>query len=898
MDNQIEYIVYGKTTPNGTYAVLSHSPAAVLENVTRWQEQIPLLPFDAPNEPETRAVAIVQDVDDFILALGVYRGGNSALPLYYYLQVPAETMMRIGSDIQLLQQTAEAISLDGTDAKPVRLSASVTWTAEKRIALLNRVLAEFDGQFEVLGMLMNAALQPEGLLIEHYPANHEARIRLVQAIMLLLPLPLRSEITFTTHTRAVPAQQPRIIFRDDQTPAGQWVFDAKTRHFHSAVPLNPYAAYLLELWQGSVARLVESLRAIDRIAIYSLKANGKQNIWIPLVQQHQLDTAILNDEPVDIDTLLEALDSGYPPPGEFRLPYLEKLLRLTLDKRHTAAAERVAYEMDADPLVDKRLNAVLEHNLETQPDEVYAFIRPHLNEKPVEPWLTRLHTAAEKSLEVAVRDGDAGTLSTWLKLIAREPAHYHLENVLRNGIRATLPRATEDPQLAVDLLTLAVRRAPDTVPILLANQGLMTVLPQEIYAALVTLDAGAIEELATLSRELFLLALHRVIEEQQGSISVTAAQLLWEIYQNRGNFPAGQYHPAAVIREVLQADSACLADGVLEVLLTAMLADQEDTLFHEIAPVLAEQGLLQPALAATLEQSGRTNSDVMTLLNDLAAANVMNYREQVDSYVALLLSRSRNGGTPLLIEQLARLLNQHADVSVPTAVLWMMLDIAAEAKSDQMMRVALKRLVIELNGTPSEAQIAESLLRLRRATAWSSQARSIILNWWREFAGTQPLVKLQKLEKALEAKKGLEDMRGVIHTALAIRRVLGQKSLDEFARDIGVTYRVLQTLADGFDPDDNKQINIDTDTLRTIMAARADELPPDVKQVLATNFRALAELIVSLAENRSKPTLLNRNDEAVFRALMTGEHPPDGAVDVMKFLSGLLDGVGQHKPAE
>lgn len=896
MDNPLEYIVYGKTTVDGAYTIMSHTAAAPLKQVRRWQEQLPLLPLSGQTEPETYAAALLYDDDTYILALALSQQAIPELPLYRYLVIPAFIMESIGNDVQLLGQIAETIEI--ANPTPIYLANSITWTAEKRVAILSNVLAQLDQNFGLLVRLLEAALHPDGLVIQHFPAQHPARLQLVQGITMLLPLPLRSLMTFTTHTNAIPEAHPRIVFSDAPAPAHEQVFDAKTQQLSQNIPLGAYPAYLLELWHDDMTQLVESLRLLDRIAVHSVNIGDAVALLPQLVQRHRLEIAIQQDALVEITTVLAALDSDYPPPGELRLPYLARLLRLALEERHSAAAERVAREMDADSRTDNLLQPILEQSLETQPDAVYAFVRPHLSETVSDHWLARLQMAAVRSLEVAISEGDSGTLSGWLRLIAREPAHYHLENVLRDGIKAALLRAAAEPSLAIELLMLAVRRAPDIVPMLMADAGLLAALPEPVNAALVNFDAVAIEALATTSRELFLLALHQVLNQQSGCTSVATAQLLWEIYQTPGNFPLGTYHPATIIRQILKTGIACLEDGALEVLVTAILADKEDALFYEVAPSLAGQGALQPVLATALDQSGRPNNDVMLLLDNLAANNVLSYRDQVDNYVALLLSRSRNGGTALLIEHLARILSQHPDVFVPSAVLWMMLDMAAETKSDLMLRVALKRLLLELNGVPSEAQMAESLLRLRRATTWSSLARTVILNWWREFAGIQPLVKLHKLEKIFDAKKGLEDMRGIVQTALAVRRLLGQKPLDEFARDIGITYRLLQALADGFDPEDNKPMSIDTDTLRTVMSRRSNELSPDVKQVLATNLRALAELIVSLSENRSKPTLLNRNDEALDRALMTGEHTLDGAVDVMKFLSGLLDGTGQHKPGE
>jgi hypothetical protein len=239
-------------------------------------------------------------------------------------------------------------------------------------------------------------------------------------------------------------------------------------------------------------------------------------------------------------------------------------------------------------------------------------------------------------------------------------------------------------------------------------------------------------------------------------------------------------------------------------------------------------------------------------------------------------------------------------VSAATGVLWKMLELAAETRSDLIVKVATKRLLAEFNDIATESGIIDSLVRIRKATSWSQLARTIILTWWRNFARSQPVGQLQKLDKLLDVKRGqgLDDVRHVLETALAMRRLIGQKSLEEFAGDISTAYRVLQMLADGFDPDPRQPVGIDLTTLRNVLSAKVEELSPDVRHVLATNLKELAQVITSMAENRSKPNLLSR-DESVDRALMTGEQQPESALDVMKFLSGFLDGThGQGQKTE
>jgi hypothetical protein len=152
-------------------------------------------------------------------------------------------------------------------------------------------------------------------------------------------------------------------------------------------------------------------------------------------------------------------------------------------------------------------------------------------------------------------------------------------------------------------------------------------------------------------------------------------------------------------------------------------------------------------------------------------------------------------------------------------------------------------------------------------------------------------MRLQALDKALDGRKPLEDLRDTLHTTLALRRVFGKgRTLDDFASAISMAYTILQALSDSFDPEPKHPTTLDQATLRAELEARRDEISPDEQRVLAKNLKELSGLIVEMAEHRTRANLIRREDE-LERQLMKGEHPPQSAVDMMKWLSGYLEGI-------
>jgi hypothetical protein len=175
-------------------------------------------------------------------------------------------------------------------------------------------------------------------------------------------------------------------------------------------------------------------------------------------------------------------------------------------------------------------------------------------------------------------------------------------------------------------------------------------------------------------------------------------------------------------------------------------------------------------------------------------------------------------------------------------------------------------------------------------TYWNQSTRHALFAWWRDYSRHQPLPRLQQFEKMLEPKKALDEPRTILNTAIALRRIFGKRSLEDFAGAVGTAYAILQALSDAFDPEPRHSAQVDQITLRAELEAHADELPEDEQRILAKNLKELGNLIADMAENRSRATLIRREEE-VERQLMTGEQQPQSAIDMMKWLSGYLEGV-------
>lgn len=591
-----------------------------------------------------------------------------------------------------------------------------------------------------------------------------------------------------------------------------------------------------------------------------------------------------------------------PPPAGARGEIGRRLVRLALESRDADAARLAAEWMNADPAVDTALYLPLERALSVEPDAVYAFVRAVVGEagERTAVWRERLKAAALASLQVAISDGDGETVLNWLRLIAREPVAYDLSDVLISGFAAAQNRARSEPDLARSLVLLAAKRTPVLLDTLLSDDGLRAQLPESLCEAL---QHGVGDPLALLNdfgAEVFLAILSRATGLRAAPLlSAESVERVWAL-------AGGEDGTAAAAEKLIKTWSASdpldwMPAEAVAALFTAALLDRRDDLFYALVSRSAARPDFVPLLAAGVSGSGRGTAEALALTAQAMAAGHLDKQGAADIYVALLDAWSWDPTAFDMIEQLARILQQHAEVQVASTALWQILGVASDRKEDFSARTALRRLTTGFDALEDESVLAEEVTRLFTVVNWNGAARTGLLNWWREYTHSAPVARLQRLERALPEKSAdgrrPEDLRAILGTVLAYRRMAGKRTLAQFAEDVATAHAVLLAFADSFDPNAKRALQFDPVTFRYELESHLSELADPERKILANNLKELAALIAVMAEHRSKASLVRRAED-VDRLLMAGDSDPHGAVDALKWMSGFLSGSQQNDADE
>lgn len=616
-----------------------------------------------------------------------------------------------------------------------------------------------------------------------------------------------------------------------------------------------------------------------------------------LAERETLDARLMAGETLPPETLIDVLRREQPPEGELLLGYARQLLHYALATRDVEASQLVTRLMDEHPHLDSALYAEITDRVQTEPDTIYAMLRARMTDGITERWTERLKLAALWALQVAITDGDSETAANWLKLVAREPASYDLGNIVHNGILAAAERARNEGALGRLLIPLAARRDAEALEVMLSDHQLLDAMAEanNLGRVLRDYDGDALQTLTNLGYETFVIALARAAQARRKTLFTPAAvEQVWATATGAQavNVPE-RYAPDTIIDNWLADGVTWLDEPALQTILMLAARDRRDDIFLTLAHQLAGRESFVKLAGTALQRSGRPESDLLALIAQLQNAGDISPQLAADLYVRLLNAFEWRKSALPIVHQLTRTVQHNATLAVSPEVMWQLLDIAAETKDESIIRIVVRRMTADLESIEDEATLTERLLRLVTETQWHAPTRQYLINWWRTTMRGSSLARLQRIDKSLDGKKPLEELRTIVQTVIAFRKLLGKRNLQQLAADVGTAYAILQALSDSFDPSSKRAASFEQATMRAELDARSDELTPHEQQILANNFKELAQLIPGMGDNRTKASLMRRGDD-VDRLLMIGDQQPQSAVDALKWLAGYLSG-GQEK---
>jgi hypothetical protein len=278
---------------------------------------------------------------DFILTKAQRNGAGH--PQIMYVLVPVAPLRWLGGNLLALRSLGmmEMPSFGALkqDLTPFELRDPVPPSAQEQTDALLDLLLYCQDSFKIVESILAALVQGWPLAIVNSPPALEKRLRFLQGLVCLLPVPARVGITFATHVADPAASPAQVKFLSQSvTPAQHLVYDWGNGKLLTCP--EDLANHILAQLRLDPSLVVEQTEQLSRTAVW--RAMHKENLgralaWVS--HRAAVDQTVRDGQPADRELVAGILRDDPTLPDDLRIVYARHLLAFALALNDLPAAD-------------------------------------------------------------------------------------------------------------------------------------------------------------------------------------------------------------------------------------------------------------------------------------------------------------------------------------------------------------------------------------------------------------------------------------------------------------------------------------------------------------------------------------------------------------------------------
>ncbi|MBN1562560.1 MAG: hypothetical protein JXA10_01885, partial [Anaerolineae bacterium] len=405
---------------------------------------------------------------DFILTKAQYNDANA--PQIMYILVPLSSLRQLGGNIltfwSLGMMDMPAFTTTKNNLVPFELRAPQPPTPEEQGDSMMDLLLYCQDSFKTVEAILAALVQGWPLAIVNSPVSLEKRLKFVQGLLSLLPIPARVGITFVTHVRDPQMANAQIKFMSG--PANldhHLVYDWGNGKLLSPTPDDSYSRYIVAQLRLDPSLVVSQTAQLSRTAVWRAMHRenlGKALAWVS--RRAAVDQAVQDGQPADRETVAAILREDPTLSDELRLVYVRHLLAFAIALNEPDSADviptvSITNNVIAQSVIDQ-LRAALQNQ---QAKVVYELLEGWLLRVPEAAalnWHSLLHGAAKFRLQELLKAGQAQPAMDFINHVHNAPSALRLREVTPDLVRQSFSAARANAKFAQLVLLTAIDVLP------------------------------------------------------------------------------------------------------------------------------------------------------------------------------------------------------------------------------------------------------------------------------------------------------------------------------------------------------------------------------------------------------------------------------------------------------
>ncbi|MBI5929528.1 MAG: hypothetical protein HY862_09480 [Chloroflexi bacterium] len=456
---------------------------------------------DQTSEEMTSAVGLFRgEKVDFILAVAQLTALGT--PQLMYIGLPNAPVQWLGGNLgpfKALGYSQMPVFEQHREVTPFALNDPQPMSAEEQSDAMLDLLLYCQDNMKIVEGLLTSLIQGKNLGILNAPLSLEKRLRFVEALNCLLPLPARIAMTFATHVGKSDTSVAQVKFLSgDTAPDEHIVYDwASGKITPANYERHDYAHFMISQLRLDPSKVVEQTETLAKTAVW--RAIRKDTLstaldWV--ARRAKIDSIVLAGQPADRALVSSVLRQDPTLPDELRVEYTKHLLSFTLALRDWPPADIIpslctGYK-DVAEAVFTQLKQTAEGDQALATFDLIEYWIQNVAEAPVLPWSPILYRAAVTHLNHLIASGKPQEAAQFLTRLASAPATLQVDKFGLQLVTQLQPAAHVSPEIAEALMILgAMHLPPGNFQQLLGDMPFVMKLPKPIQRIIAVLQLGS-----------------------------------------------------------------------------------------------------------------------------------------------------------------------------------------------------------------------------------------------------------------------------------------------------------------------------------------------------------------------------------------------------------------------
>lgn len=490
----------GRVSPTpGVIARTSEITPVHVAECLRVARLAPPLPGDtSPEMPGAFGVFRGEGID---VVLAKAQRNDAGYPQLLFILTPMAALRALEGNVGAFQSLAlmdmPSFSTIRRNLAPFELRRPAPSTPQDQADLLLELLIICQDSYKALEGLLSALIEGQPLAIVNSPVSAARRLRFVQALLGLLPVPARVTATFATYVNAPQASPAQIKFLSSYAvPEHHVVFDWDNARLLTPAPKHAYSAYILRQLRLDASLVVQQTHEMARTAVW--RTMHRENLstalnWVS--RRAAIDHAVRDGMPVDRKLVASVLREDPTLPPDLRQIYARHLIAMALAVGDLACADVIpAISVSSDDIaaaIAGYLHTAVQNG---QAEVVYALLQRWILGVPdtlAAQWQPSLQAAAKARLREMVERSDIASAVEFLGSLKEAHPGLGLEPVIPEMIAIAQPASHTHADLAHAAFLLAAQTQPaGEFQRLLGDAAFTKQLPEATRTAVDYLSTG------------------------------------------------------------------------------------------------------------------------------------------------------------------------------------------------------------------------------------------------------------------------------------------------------------------------------------------------------------------------------------------------------------------------